>query len=422
MDNLNGENNLHQDLGTIKECEADSCNYDAIHENELALDLDQIEIRSHQQNKPQFENNKNVINSSPYAPQVAPQNLFGSRTYTSPASFDSSSIYSNPFRSDLNKSKAMNMPARKFTTKNSNSIVTRLRSDNQSEKFHMLRNVIENIHDPQKRKVLLDFLDQTTLKTEYVTMKESSSSGEEVKRLGQINDLSKRRHKSPINVMPNPNFPRRRNNNVCSEERKRFSLVQPRLKSVAPPEQLHIRNYAIERKNGSDEFDSKNGDKCFTEESKEVPLEAILERFHNYQNPFQSKRPRTPSGYSASHDEATNVDGQVQEPDGNFDIEIGIDLEEGKKHRKADIIVLPGDLLDNKPPSVERARIPMVKYIKKFRTALMVFLALAILALVARNIYLEVKVKTYPDRIFELDKKINELMKENSQLEVEYNN
>lgn len=194
-------------------------------------------------------------------------------------------------------------------------------------------------------------------------------------------------------------------------------MVKPQLKSVAPPEQLHIHNYAIERKNGSDEFDSKNGDKCFTEESKEVPLEAILERFHNYQNPFQPKRARTPSGYSASHDEATNVDGPGLEPDGNFDIELGADLEDGLKRKKADIIVLPSDLLDNKNSPVEMASISLLKkYIKKFRVALIFLMVVALLALVGRNIYLEVKVKSYPDEIFELKTRNNQLIVENKQL------
>lgn len=226
------------------------------------MNFDQMEIRSHQGTRPNFEQKKNSSsNISPFAKQVCPQNLFGSRTYTSPGSFDSSSRYSYPIKNEINKGMPYNMPARKFTN-NSNSIKTKLRSDNQSEKFIMLRNVVENIDDPQKRMMLLNFLDQSTIKTEYVTMKESSSSGEDVKGLKRIDKMSKRRHKSPLSVLPQTNLERkRRDTNVYSEERKRFSLAKPRLKSVAPPEQLQIRNYAIERKNGSDEFDSKNGDK-----------------------------------------------------------------------------------------------------------------------------------------------------------------
>ena len=160
-------------------------------------------------------------------------------------------------------------------------------------------------------------------------------------------------------------------------------MVKPKLKSVTPSEQFHICNYAVERKNGSDEFDSKNGDKCFTEESKEVPLEAILERFQNYQNPFQSKRAKTPSGYSASHDEPTNVDGAGNEPDGNFDIEHVVDLENGLKRNKPDIIVLPSDLLDNRKSSDETASFSLIKkYIKKFRFALIFLMILALIALV----------------------------------------
>lgn len=154
------------------------------------------------------------------------------------------------------------MQQRKFTNRNSNSIVTKLRSDSQSDKFTLLRNVVENINDPHKRKILLDFLNQSAIKTEYVTMRESSSSGEEVKGLRKINQLPKRRHKSPLSVLPTANLSRkRRDTNVFSEERRRFSLAQPRLQSVAVPEQLQIHNFVIEKKNGSDEFDSKNGDK-----------------------------------------------------------------------------------------------------------------------------------------------------------------
>ncbi|CAI2367918.1 unnamed protein product [Moneuplotes crassus] len=409
MDNLNGDKTFHQDLGTIKEYEVDSCNYSAFPENERALDIDQDEVRSHRQDDLPFESSKNVIRRSPYGCQVVPQNLFGSRTYTSPASFDSSSIYSNPFKSDLNKSKAYKAPARKFTTQRSNSIVTKLRSEKESEKFYMLRNVVENIDDIQKRKILLDFLDQTTMKTEYVTIKESSSSDEEVKCKQKNGSQNKRRHKSPISVMQKRSFPRRRGNNVCSEERKRFSLFHPRLKSVAAPEQLHIHNYAIERKNISDELDSKNEEKCYTEASKEVPLEAILERIHNYQNPFRNRRCETPSGYSASRDEPNRIEIIEQDIDNIYETNLQTDLEEGKKHRRNKIIHLPDDILDTKTPSVEMNAIPMItKYIKKFRTALIILFFVAILALVGRNIYLEVKVKTYSDRVFVMERQISD--------------
>ena len=327
MDSRKLESQLDQDLRTIKECEADSWNYDTYNENDLALDFDHVEIRSHQETKPIFEEKKNIVNSSPLNSQQFQSNIFGSRTYTSPGSFDSSSLYSHAFKSDFNKTKAYNMQQRKFTNRNSNSIVTKLRSDSQSDKFTLLRNVVENINDPHKRKILLDFLNQSAIKTEYVTMRESSSSGEEVKGLRKINQLPKRRHKSPLSVLPTANLSRkRRDTNVFSEERRRFSLAQPRLQSVAVPEQLQIHNFVIEKKNGSDEFDSKNGDKWFTEESKEVPLEAILERFQNYQNPFQQQRVRAASGYSASLDETTNIEGQFHEIDSNYIILISLDL------------------------------------------------------------------------------------------------
>lgn len=85
------------------------------------------------------------------------------------------------------------------------------------------------------------------------------------------------------------------------------------------------------------------------------------------------------------------------------------DLEEGKRRRKNKIIHLPDDILDTKAPSVEMNTIPMItKYIKKFRTALIILFFVAILALVGRNIYLEVKVKTYSDRVFVMERQISD--------------
>lgn len=306
-------------------------------------------------------------------------------------------------------------------TLNSNSNATKLRSDQQSEKFNMLRNVVENIECPLKRKMLLDFLDQSTLKTEYVTMRESSSSGEGVKGLQKLNKLSKRRHKSPLSVLPKAHMhKKRRNVYAYSQERKRFSLAEPKVRTVAGQEP-NLQNFVIERKNGSEEFDSKNGDKCFTEESKEVPLEAILNQLQNYQNPFQL-RSRAQSGYSASRDEATHPGDEQHHFEYNIDLEAGVDLEDCKRHRRKEIIVLPADLMDNKNNTGEMAKIDILKkWMGRFRYIMFIFLVLAIVALTLRTIFLEVKVHSYPNKIYALNRKINELHKSSAEWEKRYN-
>lgn len=313
----------------------------------------------------------------------------------------------------------MHITGHKLSNTN-NSIATKLRSEQQSEKFIMLRNVVENIIDPQKRKVLLDFLDQSTLKTEYVTMRESSSSGEEVKGLRRLNNLPKRRYKSPQSVLPrNHLYKKKRNVNAYSQERKRFSLAQPKVKTVAEQDN-NVQNFVIERKNGSDEFDSKNGDKCFTEESKEVPLDVILNQLQNYQNPFKA-RSRAQSGYSASRDEATHPGDNMHEFDYNFDVEKHIDLEDCKRYGRKEIIVIPGDLMDTKA-SDEMVNIKLIrKWVSKFKVIMFVLLALFIIGLTARTVYLEVKVHSYPKEILSLNTEINGLYKANAEWELLYN-
>mmetsp|Transcript_6998 Transcript_6998/g.7847 ORF Transcript_6998/g.7847 Transcript_6998/m.7847 type:complete len:271 (-) Transcript_6998:192-1004(-) len=264
--------------------------------------------------------------------------------------------------------------------------------------------------------MLLNFLDQSTLKTEYVTMKESSSSGEEVKGLGRVN-ISKRRHKSPISVLPNANLARqRRDTNVYSEERKRFSLFQPKLKSVSPPEQLHIHNYALERKNRSDEFDSKNGDKCYTEESREVPLDTVLFRMKNYQNPFQKQRSRAQSGYSASRDEATHPGDQVQDIVFAYDEEMGVALDDEKASPKEEIVYLPDGCLDNKHNTVEKVVLPFVRKFFKFKKILLCLLLVICIALGGHTLYLEAKTSSLSDKNFTLKTSNNKLWKENDML------
>lgn len=141
-------------------------------------------------------------------------------------------------------------------------------------------------------------------------------------------------------------------------------------------------------------------------------MEAILERFQNYPNPFQQQRSRAQSGYSASRDEATHPGDQAIEVDLNYDLELGVELNDLKKHKRKEIIVLPSELIDNKKNTVEMVNMPLIrKYYKKFKTAIFILLLIALLALIGRNIYLEVKVKSFPDKIFSLNKEINELDK-----------
>lgn len=409
MESRMKDNKLDADLKTIKEIDADSVKYDKEYENDFYIDAQHFELKTYQ-------------DTQPYINQ---RNLFGSKTYTSPASFDSSSLNSCPFRNEIRGSEKLKAAARRLTNRNSNSnnIITKKRSEQQSERnFILLRNIVENITDLQKRKILLDFLDQSTLKTEYVTLIDTSSSGEEVKGLGKLNKINKRRRKSPLSVLPKTNLSRNhRFVNAYSQERKRFSHVNPSLKTVAENEQ-QMHNFVIERKNGSDEFDSKSGEQCHTEESKEVPLDVILNKLHNYQNPFNRQRSRAQSGYSASHDEPTNPGEKEIEVNLNYDLEVGFDLENYKTHRGKDIIILPNDLIDTNDNSAETVNMKSLrKYMRKFKYVLLAIMIVAFISLVARNIYLEVKLQSYPDQIYSMNKEINELHKYNVELEAKYN-
>ena len=411
-DNKLKENKLAADLKTIKECEADSWNYENEEANDFEVNFNHLQLRSHEDPCPQFEPNEtNDNNLAPRGPHHCPQNLFGSRTYTSPASFDSSSLNSNPFKNEIRKSSHLKSAARKFANSKQNSIVTKLRNEIN----------FDNIEDPKIRQMLIDFLDQSTIKTEYVTMKESSSSGEEVKGLRKIQNIPKRRHKSPLSVLPNHGLARRGwNGNSFSQERKRFTLGKQTVKTVADPEQ-QMHNFVIERKHGSDDQDSKNGDKCLTEESREVPLEAILNRLPNY-HPFNQQRSRAQSGYSASRDEATHPGERTPEIDWNFDQEVVVDLEDVKRHHNKESIFFANEPVENEKNTVQMANMTRLKqFVKKFRSILLIFLVLCLLAVLGRNIYLEVKVHEYPDEIFSLNKEINELRKYNADLEQKYN-
>ena len=300
----------------------------------------------------------------------------------------------------------MKATARRMANHRSNSIITKILSELPSD----------------KRKILLDFLDQSTLKTEYVTLLESSSSSEEIKRLRKLNKMNKRRRKSPMSAIPKTNLSRKhRFGQAYSQEPKRFSQVNPSLRTIAAHEQ-QMHNFVIERKNVSDEFDSKNGEQCHTEESKEVPLDAILNKLQSYQNPFNQQRSRAQSGYSASHDEPTHPGEKEIEVNLNYDLEAGFDLDNYKTRRGKDIIILPNDLIEPNDNSAETVNMKTVrKCIKKFKYIIIAVFVLAMISLIARNIYLEVKLQSYPDQIYSMNKEINELTKYNVELESKYN-
>lgn len=395
------DNKLEEDLKTIVEWEADSANNEGADENGFEEMFQHLEKRSKEDTQP---------------------NLFGSRTYTSPASFDSSSGNSYQFRNEFLGDRSIRGPHQRFSIRNSNSNATKLRSEQQSEKLNMLRNVVEQIECPHKRKILLDFLDQTTLKTEYVTIRESSSSGEEVKGFRKrISQLPKRRHKSPISVIPKSHL-HKRNRNMCaySQERKRFSLVAPSSKTIADQE-ANLQNFVIERKSGSDEFDSKNGDKWYTEESKEVPLDAILNKLQNYPGTYTA-RSRAQSGYSASQDEATHPGEITKDFDPKVDFEVCADLEEGKCRRGKDIIILPADLIEKPNHTDEMVNsLTIRKWMNKFKSLLFFFIFIFVLGLALRTVFLEIKVNSYPSQIHRLNREINELHKSSAEWEKRYN-
>lgn len=219
--------------------------------NSVENDADEFDSRFGQAESPEQLNPKFPIKNykeqyldpeCPFEVAQAPSFAFGSRTYTSPASIESSSI---------NKQ-----------SKSRCTIVSK-QADLQEtkEKFSMLREIIENVHDPNKRKILLDFLDQSTIKTEYVTVKESSSCSEQQQRLNNVLRKNKRRPKSPGSVAPNTKLYRYEEKfNAVSQERRRYS--QSRQKGELQyssrknnGNQLNIKNVC-----NSDEFDSRNED------------------------------------------------------------------------------------------------------------------------------------------------------------------
>jgi cell division protein FtsL len=99
-----------------------------------------------------------------------------------------------------------------------------------------------------------------------------------------------------------------------------------------------------------------------------------------------------------------------------------VDLEDMKRHHNKESIFFANDPIENEKNTVQMANMTRLKqFVKKFRSILLIVLVLCLLAVLGRNIYLEVRVHEYPDEIFSLNKEINELRKYNADLEQKYN-
>jgi hypothetical protein len=324
--------------------------------------------------------------------------MFGSRTYTSPASFESESVTKHA------KSKCT------MRSKNIDQIKVR-------EKFSMLRGIIENVDDPNKRKILLNFLDQSTIQTEYVTVKESSMTSENVDRIDRVISKCKRRRKSPGSVAPKFKQHRHQANLYpYMPKRKRFSCSRGRVNTEMAHEHI-MQSIVIERKNGSDGFNSKNGDNCFTEESKEVPLEDVLYKFDdfNFSPPLRIKPDRI-SGYSASQDEPTRGgDYPRSSEEFKYDLEAGVVLSKhskskGKTKGNKDT-PLSQNLIDTQ--STSSLSIDAIKLIKQWsswiKTIVIACLILTVIAIATRGIVLEIRQSTYKTKISTLNAKVDNL-------------
>lgn len=424
MENRQKELDLQQDLKTIVECEIDWNSQDANEDdcdddNKVEDKFQHLELRSQRDlHTPIYIHNLDHDNQNQnLEEQPVPDNLFGSRTYTSPASFDSSSGNSDPFRNE--QPNGMRHPGTK-----QKSIASKLMSEQNSEKFSMLRNVIENIEDPEKRKILLNFLDQSTLKTEYVTIKESSNSGEQAKDDEKYAKVSKRRRKSPLSQIGKARLPRKTTKiNAHSQERKRFSFVHPRVKTVSQLDQ-QVQNFVIERKIAVDtEVESNPGGAWYTEESKEMPLEFILNKINHGKNPFVVKS-RGQSGYSASRDDQTNPgDKEIEYDHYHFGLDPLWDLEAKPKGKNKDIIILPPNFEDAKKGNTdENVKLNIIQTWKKYiKSSIIVGLLIALVIALTRGIQLEIMHKSDNNHISSLNRQINELYKSNHEWEQKYN-
>lgn len=156
-----------------------------------------------------------------------------------------------------------------------------------------------------------------------------------------------------------------------------------------------MQSIVIERKNGFDELDSRNDDNCYTEESKEVPLEAILNKVNKYQlTPPMHYQPQIPSGYSASQDEQADDYEQDQESENDeYDIEAGVGTRNdqkpvAKKESKfsKNFISFQNDNTTNIDPSKLIKKLS--GYIKSF---IILCLVVVLLAIATRGIVLEIR-------------------------------
>jgi hypothetical protein len=112
MDNRIKDNKLEQDLKTIVECEADSVYNEGVDDNDFEDNFEHLSKHSNQDTEPNLEDFKTVNNNQVhFEAQKYIANIFEAQTYTSPASFDSSSGYSCPFRNELSVGKPLNINA-----------------------------------------------------------------------------------------------------------------------------------------------------------------------------------------------------------------------------------------------------------------------------------------------------------------------
>lgn len=287
-----------------------------------------------------------------------------------------------------------------------------------------MRNIVDNIEDPEKRKILLNFLDQSSVRTEYITVKETSSSCEDMTRLKRrLPTIPKRRRKSPASLIPETKFYRRhQDTNLHSEERKGYSLERPRiLRTVAAHEQ-HFQNFHIRKNIDSEDIDSKNEDMCYTEESKEVPLEAILNKFNQYQRPLKMRSRRQSIHSAAKRLDDNHSENEVVIENLHFDLEAGINMNDCQKSKKAALIILPEDLIERE--EANSGKMISIEIFKKWTNAiksiLILFLVLALVIITSRGIYLEIQQKVYNEKFLELNKEMNHLYKLNDEWKQKY--
>jgi cell division protein FtsL len=207
--------------------------------------------------------------------------------------------------------------------------------------------------------------------------------------------------------------------NGHSQERNRFSTARSRLKTVVTAEQ-NIHNSEIGRKNRSDEFDSRNGDKCYTEESKEVPLEAILNKMGHYHNTYQSAS-REQSGYSASKEDQRNHKDEEFVKYIDVDLEANIDYANYNNYKEKNSILLPEEHVEAGKSITDSFNLKaIIKWTSKLKSAILMVLVLAVICLTMRTIYLEVKLHSNSDEIYSLNRSVNDLVKQNSEWKTKY--